>query len=335
MNKSSFCVVTCVKNEGPFLLEWIAHCRGIGVSDFVIFSNDCDDHSSEILDRLDEMGIVRHLPNPTMFLQNGQHHRTALAYAPFHKEFRRADYIVIIDCDEFIVSKTGDGTLQALVESLDEPDVISLSELNYGFGGNLAFQDGLVTQQFRRSRDKVPPPKKARRGVKSITRNTGRIREFANHRPIVQPEAADDVTWYDGSGERMAPQFIRDYQRGIDCTGRYGTAWVNHYTLRSGESMLAKFERGDAVRQKRMSDQYFRKRDGHEAEYSDIDAYRKTTQAELDKLRSDEQLKTLHEKSVQAHKAKIESLKSNPAFRDLWADIADSVGSRDGADGRP
>ena len=29
--------VTCVKNEGPFLLEWIAFNRLIGVSDFLFF----------------------------------------------------------------------------------------------------------------------------------------------------------------------------------------------------------------------------------------------------------------------------------------------------------
>lgn len=327
MEKSSFCVVTCVKNEGPFLLEWVAHCKGIGITGFLIFSNDCDDFTAEILDRLDYLRIVRHLPNPTMFMKNEQHHRTALAYAPLHKEFQRADYIVIIDCDEFIVSKIGDGTLQSLVESLDSPDIISLSELNYGFGNNLGFEDGLVTQQFRRSRDKAPPPKKPRRGVKSITKRTSKIKEFSNHRPIVHPEFTDDVKWYDGSGALMDQQFIHDYQRGVNCTGRYEKAWVNHYTLRSGESMLAKFERGDAVRQKRLNAQYFKNRDGKEAEYSDIDASLKATLAELDKLRSDEQLRNLHEKSVQAHKAKIKGLKSSPKFQALWEEIIVSVGS--------
>ena len=326
MEKRSFCVVTCVKNEGPFLLEWVAHHKGIGVTDFLVFSNDCDDFTTEILDRLDDMRIVRHLPNPTMFMQNGQHHRTALAYAPLHKEFQRADYIVIIDCDEFIVSKTGDGTLQSLVKNFDDPDIISLSELNYGFGKNLGFEDGLVTQQFRQSRDKKPPPNKPRRGVKSITKRTSKIKEFSNHRPIVYPEFVEDVKWYDGSGALMDQQFISDYQRGINCTGRYEKAWVNHYTLRSGESMLAKFERGDAVRQGRLNSQYFKKRDGKEAEYSDIDANLKTTLPELDKLMRDDLLRNLHEKSVQAHKTKIESLKSHPEFQELWKEIIVSVG---------
>ncbi|MDO6724747.1 glycosyltransferase family 2 protein [Celeribacter halophilus] len=325
MKKNTFCVVTCVKNEGPFLLEWIAYCKGIGVTDFLIFSNDCDDLSAEILDRLDDLGVVRHLPNPTGFMNSSQHHRTALTYAPLHKEFQRADYIVIIDCDEFIFSKIGDGTLQSLVTSLDEPDIISLSELNFGFGHNLEFRDGLVTQQFRRSRDKVPPPEKPRRGVKSIVRRTDKIKEFSNHRPVVDPKFFNEIKWYDGSGKPMPMRFVKNHKRGINCQGRYEKAWLNHYTLRSGESMLAKLERGDAVRQNRLDTQYFKNRDGKEAEYSDIDANLDATQAELDRLKSDKTLADLHEKSVLAHKAKIEKLKSDPKFKTLWQEIVETV----------
>lgn len=29
------------RNEGAFLLEWLAHHRAIGFTDFLVFSNDC------------------------------------------------------------------------------------------------------------------------------------------------------------------------------------------------------------------------------------------------------------------------------------------------------
>ncbi len=56
--------VTCVKNEGPFLLEWIAFNRLIGVTDHLFYSNDCDDGTDRLLDALAARGILRHLPNP-------------------------------------------------------------------------------------------------------------------------------------------------------------------------------------------------------------------------------------------------------------------------------
>ena len=47
-------VLSTMKNEGPFVLEWVAHHRAIGFDGFVIFSNDCTDGTDRILDRLDD-----------------------------------------------------------------------------------------------------------------------------------------------------------------------------------------------------------------------------------------------------------------------------------------
>ena len=45
--------LTCVKNEGPFLLEWIAFNRVIGVTDFLFYHNDCTDGTDRLLAKLD------------------------------------------------------------------------------------------------------------------------------------------------------------------------------------------------------------------------------------------------------------------------------------------
>lgn len=46
------CIVSTMKNEGPFILEWIAHHRAIGVDDFLIYTNDCTDGTDRLLDAL-------------------------------------------------------------------------------------------------------------------------------------------------------------------------------------------------------------------------------------------------------------------------------------------
>ncbi|PKP84385.1 MAG: hypothetical protein CVT80_08490 [Alphaproteobacteria bacterium HGW-Alphaproteobacteria-2] len=38
-----------MRNEGPYLLEWLAHHIAAGVSDFLIYSNDCEDGSDAML----------------------------------------------------------------------------------------------------------------------------------------------------------------------------------------------------------------------------------------------------------------------------------------------
>ncbi len=55
--------VLCVRNEGAFLLEWLAHHKGVGFTEFLVFSNDCDDGTDAMLDRLDAMGELTHIRN--------------------------------------------------------------------------------------------------------------------------------------------------------------------------------------------------------------------------------------------------------------------------------
>ncbi len=57
-------IVTTMKNEGPFILEWIAYHRAIGVDDFLVYTNDCTDGTDDMLKLLDQHGIVQHRENP-------------------------------------------------------------------------------------------------------------------------------------------------------------------------------------------------------------------------------------------------------------------------------
>ena len=64
MNEPRILTFTVMKNEGPFILEWVAWQRLIGVDRIVVLTNDCDDGTDAILDQLDRLALVRHLPNP-------------------------------------------------------------------------------------------------------------------------------------------------------------------------------------------------------------------------------------------------------------------------------
>ena len=52
-----------MKNEAPYILEWVAYHRAMGVDNFLIYTNDCSDGTSEMLDRLQEMGVLQHRNN--------------------------------------------------------------------------------------------------------------------------------------------------------------------------------------------------------------------------------------------------------------------------------
>ena len=54
-------LVATMRNEGPYVSEWLAYHRSIGFTDVLVCTNDCVDGSPELLDRLEQLGLLVHL----------------------------------------------------------------------------------------------------------------------------------------------------------------------------------------------------------------------------------------------------------------------------------
>ncbi len=79
--------------------------------------NDCSDGTDLLLDRLQAMGHVQHLPNPAFLANSTAFQPLALGYAHQLTAMREADFFISMDVDEFINVRTGNGTLAALFEA--------------------------------------------------------------------------------------------------------------------------------------------------------------------------------------------------------------------------
>lgn len=325
------CAVTCMKNEGPFVLEWVAYHRAIGVTDFLVFTNDCDDGTTEILDRLDAMGIVRHLPNPSSAIGSNRHQGRALEYARYHSEFRDADWVVSMDVDEFINVHVGKGTLGELFEACDGANVISLSHLDFGSGGIEAFEDDFVMSTFMTCADPKPQINE-RRGIKTfINRSAPRFR-LSNHRPFFADPDDPDLRWVNGSGRGVGPRFRKSDAKGLPTGDCYALAQINHYPVRSMESYLAKSERGNVVVPNcHVGLEYWSKRDCNETEETSIFDRVALGWDERVILISDPQLKSLHNAAVNRHRQKIEALKLDPEMTLLLDEIRNDTAARMGS----
>lgn len=271
----SVLVVACMKDEGPFILEWISYYKSIGVTDFIILSNDCSDGTDDILDCLDEMGIIKHLPNPCMIGENGNTiQNSALKYAALQKEFRRADWVLIVDADEFLNLNIGKRDFSSLFENLGKFDAISFNQVVFGSGGVEKFVDKPVLEQFNRRfnfEGSIPRRWPKMYGIKTLLRNDPEIfSRITNHIPRMRRRSEIDVVWLDGSGRAMHPDFIMHLPRSYPtyyCPvsansgtkhrrtltafpiehGTHDLGYVNHYALRSLYSFIAQSRRGDAV----------------------------------------------------------------------------------------
>ncbi|NHN86857.1 glycosyltransferase family 2 protein [Acetobacter musti] len=95
------CILACVRNEGIYLLEWIAYHRAIGVEWFFLYSNNNEDQSDELLSALAEKEFITWIDNvvdakvPAQYKAYGH----ALSLLPDILDFK---WCHVIDGDEFI-----------------------------------------------------------------------------------------------------------------------------------------------------------------------------------------------------------------------------------------
>jgi hypothetical protein len=237
-------VVTTMKDEGAYILDWVAHYKSLGATDIVVFTNDVSDPTDHILRRLNAMGEVHHRFNRVM--RRGPH-KSALMWAEHEPSVREADWILVGDVDEYLQIKVGDGTFQALLEANPEADAISFPWRIFGNAGVTEISDDPVPLCFTRAQALEGKPGE-HRFFKTLFRNDKtRFDRMGVHRPFLTQKHAP-INWVlpDGTplpeDELSGALFVRD-------TYGYEVAQLNHYALRSLDAFLNKQRRGRANHQ--------------------------------------------------------------------------------------
>ena len=146
-------IVTAMKNEGPFILEWAAYHLSIGFDQFLVYTNDCEDGTDAIWRRLAEMGFGAHEVNDDIKARGVQ--KTALMRADDHPLTGQAEWLSCLDCDEFLNIQLGDGALDDLLAATPDADVHLISWRRFGAAGRMGYAEGLVTEQFTRAAPEV------------------------------------------------------------------------------------------------------------------------------------------------------------------------------------
>lgn len=141
-----------LKNEGPYILEWVAYHRVLGVDRFFLADNGegegRDDGSAALLAALDRAGIVDRMPFP------GEPGRPPQlpAYAEIlRRHGAEADWIAFIDADEFLLPAPPRRSLRPILaafESRPGAGAVTVNWAVYGSSGETAARPGLVVERF-------------------------------------------------------------------------------------------------------------------------------------------------------------------------------------------
>jgi len=312
-------VITTMRNEGAFLLEWLSHHRAVGVDHFVVFSNDCDDGTDDMLDQLSDLGWLTHVRNDGPYDSAGIQF-TALNLAAKMDVVRAADWILAMDVDEFINIHTGDGTFAALHNALPDATAITLTWRLFGNNGQVRYSDHPVTETF----DKAAPdilhwPWRAAM-FKTLYANDGTYKKPGVHRPRAPDEGrVDAARWYDGHGRALDAQFKTKRIFSNFAQSNYGLVQLNHYPLGSMESYLVKVDRGRVNRADTpLGADYWVERNFNTDLDSSIRRYDGARDEILNALRAAPAIAALHDKAVAWRKARFETLMEQEPYRALF-----------------
>ncbi len=310
--------VTCVKNEGPFLLEWIAFHRLIGVTDFLFYSNDCTDATDRLLECLQGHGIVAHIPNPAT---NRNYQMQALKASRRHPLIRQADWVWVADVDEFPNIHVGDHSFEALIEACGNPQAISLNFQFMANGGIEEYVDQPVITQFLSSHNPDIWCAETALEVKTLVRRDFPTEYFGAHRPF-HDDSKSKPEWTDGAGRPVPRPFRKRLNkrriRAFPARGARTHATLNHYALRSLDSYLVKNDRGDVNREHRAFDEtYWRERNDSAFFDDSILRYEGPLRDEIDQLKALPGVRDLHDEAVQLHVTKRDALLTQESYRQM------------------
>jgi hypothetical protein len=319
--------ITTVKNEGAFLLEWLAHHRAAGFSDFLIYSNDCSDGTDAMLDRLAHLGWLEHCRNEGPHEQGPQW--DMLRSAVKHPLTQVADWVAVIDVDEFVNVHLGARSVPDLLAALPDADAITLTWRLFGNGGAVSLRDAPVTQQFRRAAPATLGWPWRAQMFKTLFRGprSGPYSKLGVHRPRGLRPDSPAPRWFDGSGRALGPNFhsskvFSDYTR-----DNYALVQLNHYPLGSIESYLVKADRGRANREAPSFDLgYWIERNLNEVEDHSIQAL--DSSALRDALHADPVLGDLHQRAFAWRGARFAELMQNEDWRGLYGRLRMAPPSR-------
>ncbi|NVO54885.1 glycosyltransferase family 2 protein [Rhodobacteraceae bacterium B1Z28] len=313
-----------MKNEGPFVLEWVAHNQAIGVDQMVVMTNDCSDGTDDLLQRLDARGVLIHVDNNS--------HRPTSPQKRAYKKFLRMevarpqDWVLVIDADELINVKTGDNTLRALTSAIPDARTISMTWRLFGNAGVVEYHDQFLSEQFRMAAPERKPRPPQAWGFKTMFQ-----RELWDalgvHRPK-QPtvETMAECHWYNGSGQLMPDRYFTQSWRSARDSIGYDLVQINHYALKSCESYLVKKMRGRAHHLGAdLGMEYWNNMNQNAVAEHSIDVIADRKQARYDALMSDPETAALHQACCDEHRKKIVELRSVPETEALWAEMTAGV----------
>jgi hypothetical protein len=294
--------VTCMRNEAPYCVEWIAHHRAAGFTDFLIYTHDCTDGTDRLLELLPG---VTHIPFEVIDGKSAQWR--AMQLADKHPLMKSTDWAMFFDCDEFLCLQAPIKTINTLIAATpDNTDAIALQWRLFGSSGHVDWDEGLTTERFKMAApmDFTLP---AGHFFKTLFRPE-KFQKLGVHRPKNKKQS--ETNWNFGGTQTAPDGFFADDKR-INLFGLPDlsqAAWLNHYSTRSVTEFMIKRVRGLPNRRTKGIDlSYWAERNFNSVQDHTVEAMLPNTKLQINQLSSVNGVQELIQSGKAAHREVFES----------------------------
>jgi hypothetical protein len=314
--------VSMMKDEAPYLIEWVAHHLATGFTDLLVYTNDCTDGTDEMLIRLEEMGLAHHRRN--VIPPGLKPQPSAIRHAQGEPLVQASDWVMVFDADEFLCISYGDGRIDSLISAAGGADGIVVTWRVFGSGGVVDWSPAPVTEQYTRA---APPDWNKGWGVKTLFRFDPEIWKLGIHRPtmkakVLKTDFPDSVRWLNGSGQPMEDYFKFRGWRSIRRTLGYDWAQMNHYAVKSVEAYAVRKMRGNVnLKADKYNADYWALQDRNEVEDRRILRHASARARIAAELLADPVLGRLHREALHRVEARLAAFRLTEDYAALKASL--------------
>lgn len=272
---------SAMRNEGPFLFDWIAYHRAIGFDSIFIVTNDCSDGSYPLLRKMADAGVIEYIDQTVPEGVSPQ--KSAVQLTADMAVLQQDDWGIFLDADEYLNIKVGKGKVSDLVAYLDDRDVqgMLINWRLFGDAGQPQFQGSYISDDYLRCE-----PVSVYSQFKTFFKVGKTAVGFSPflHRCEVAPGAGALTDFVTGSGAtlgqagpakvgRRHAKWLREgdepFAHVMDDEIGYDIAQVNHYIVRDPVSFALKQQRGRGYRPRtnfngRHTDNFYQKNNRNE-----------------------------------------------------------------------
>jgi len=326
----SLMALSTMKDEGPYVVEWVAHHLAVGFTDVMVYTNDCSDGTDTILKHLQSLNIgVHHREN--VIPEGMKPHPSMLKLAGDEPLVQNSTWLLVLDADEFLCINHPSHHLDGMVDDLEKIGAHAMvcTWRIFGSSGVRDWSRAPITDQFTRA---APVFWNKGWGTKTMLKFDPKYLRLGMHRPIIksqwkETDWPDTQLWVNGSGRPLEDWFKLRGWRSIRRTVGYDWAQINHYAIKSMDAYSLRKFRGNAnLKKDKYNSDYWSLQDRNEVEDKNIFRYAQRREDIRQQLLSDPLVRNLHEAAHAHAEARLKEYRASPAYLELVAGLVAASG---------